>query len=145
MADYFTKFSAHLPMKSEDAANAALCFLVEARDASEGDDAPRFHGFDAVYDHLGPDGTPRLWIHSDCGSPDDAVDFVQECATRDLTAAGLWALIWSFDCSKPRIDAYGGGAILVDLSSGEVLESVDLSHWVGQTAARFAPAEAAPP
>ncbi|GBQ25774.1 hypothetical protein AA12717_2169 [Gluconacetobacter sacchari DSM 12717] len=129
MAEYFTRFSARLPMTSESAAHEALLALDGRRKAGEADGDPNPEGFEAAYDHLDAAGRPVVWLHSRVGSPDNVVAFVQDCAERGLTEPGLWTLIWSFDCSKPRLNGYGGGACIVDLATGAIVERIDLNHW----------------
>lgn len=141
MAEYFTRFSARLPMKCEDGLHEALIALEGRRSAGEGDDDPSCGGFDAVYDHLDAAGKPVVWIHSRAGSPDNVVAFVQDCAERGLTEPGLWTLIWSFDCSRPRLDAYGGGACIVDLKTGAIVDRLDLRHWANVQIAGLRAAE----
>ena len=49
---------------------------------------------------------------------------------------GIWGFTWSLSCSKPRLDAFGGGAQAVDLGRRESLAWVDCAHWLaGQLAA----------
>ena len=41
-----------------------------------------------------------------------------------LGITGLWGFEWSHTCSKPDLDAFGGGAIVIDLASGETLGTI---------------------
>jgi len=127
MADYFCQFSCLLSVDSVDNAQRAIDI--------RGDLAAELHreeggcpGFDLESSH--EDGEGVLWIYSDeYGEPEHVVRFVQRCATAfDLT--GPWGFTWSTSCSKPRIDAFGGGAHVLDLSTGATIADIDCSNFV---------------
>jgi hypothetical protein len=55
--------------------------------------------------------TNELWIHEDCGYAD--IHALALLIQRLLPSALPIGFEWSLDCSKPRLDAYGGGWCLI--------------------------------
>ena len=56
----------------------------------------------------------------DAGDPECLIAFVLLCAEAfDLT--GLWGFEYANSCSRPRLDAYGGGAHVVDLGARKAI------------------------
>ncbi|MGG5823628.1 hypothetical protein [Falsiroseomonas sp. HW251] len=63
--------------------------------------------------HAGDKWTPAgVWLAGDEG---DAMSLAQiaQVAIRHFDPSLLWGFEWSCDCSRPRLDAYGGGAAVV--------------------------------
>ena len=128
MADYYTKFSCEFDTGSAEGADRAIrlylaweryletlgetvCFMVE-HDPT--DDAP---------------GT--IWIHDGDGSgdPDQVIEYIIRLARR-LRITGHWGFAWCHDCSGPKLDAYGGGACILDLASGSVAAETCTTDWL---------------
>lgn len=127
MADYFTHFSCTLDAGSAD--NVARAFVLREAYASEMEETDGVElGFDLAADPETGPGT--LWISSDgYGEPEHVVAFVFRCAAAfDLT--GRWGFVWALTCSRPRLDGFGGGAQLLDLSNRRSLACVDCAHWL---------------
>jgi len=59
-----------------------------------------------------PSNCRGVWLHSSDGGIDAACAFIQHLLGR-FTPEGHVTLEWSNDCSKPRVDAFGGGAALI--------------------------------
>lgn len=129
MADYFTQFSCMFDVgTAENAARAETIRRqqAEALEEAEGTDL----GFDMERD---PDcGPGALWISSDgYGEPEHVTAFVLACAEAfDLT--GRWGFTWALTCSKPRLDANGGGAQVIDLGARKSLVWTDCEHWLAE-------------
>jgi hypothetical protein len=127
MADYFCQFSCLLGVGSTENAQRAIDIRgdLAAEIYREEGGYPRF---DLEISHENGEGV--LWIYADeYGQPDHAACFVERCADAfDLT--GLWGFTWSTTCSKPRIDTFGGGSILIDLAKREITESIDCNAWL---------------
>lgn len=126
MADYFTQFSCTFDVGSAEKAVAALALLDELRDDPADDEPP--YGFDATVDGADPG---VLWLRDSDGQgdPEHVIAFVLACAEAfDLT--GRWGFAWALTCSKPRLDGFGGGAQLIDLSTRKSLAWLDCSHWL---------------
>lgn len=70
-------------------------------------------GFDLKTD---PEGA---WIYAEGGgNPDQVADVVQAFLQR-FRPSESWGMEWSLSCSKPRLDAFGGGAVFVTATSKE--------------------------
>lgn len=127
MADHFTQFSCIFDISSaENVARAddIRHELAADLDRDEGADL----GFEMEVDH--EHGPGALWIHSDqYGEPEHVIAFVLRCADA-LNLRGVWGFTWSLSCSRPRLDAFGGGAHIIDLGKGETIAWVDCSNWV---------------
>jgi hypothetical protein len=127
MADYFTQFSCIFNVGSaENAALAATIYgeLAVELDQEEGTEL----GFEFEVDL--EDGPGALWIHSDeNGEPEHVIKFVLNCAER-MNLSGVWGFTWGLSCSRPRLDAFGGGAQILDLGRRKTLHWIDCSNWV---------------
>ena len=127
MADYFTHFSCILDVGSAENARAAIAIrdtLADEIDSAEGCDL----GFTMDHD---PDHRPgALWLHSDgYGEPEHVIQFALRCADA-FGLTGRWGFTWALTCSKPRLDGFGGGAQLLDLSACRSLDWIDCEHWL---------------
>ncbi len=81
-------------------------------------------------------GPGALWLHSDeYGEPEHVITFVLRCAEA-LGLDGVWGFSWSHSCSRPRADAFGGGAHVIDLGKRATIADIDCSNFIfEQTAA----------
>jgi hypothetical protein len=138
MADYFTSFSCVPGVGSHTARTRAL-ELYKSYEAELDRNGLRL-GFELEIDDSCADFA--LWMHSDdCGDPGQVVEFVLRCAEA-FHLKGRWGFTWSYSCSKPRVDAFGGGAYLIDLTSPESIDWIDTGLWLAnhpaqrQTASR---------
>ncbi len=127
MADYYTQFSCIFQVGSAE--NAAKADDIRGELAAELDRREGATlGFAMQVDHKSRPGA--LWIGSDeCGEPEHVIQFVLRCAEAlDLT--GLWGFTWSLCCSRPRLDAFGGGARIIDLGKRQSIDWIDCAEWV---------------
>jgi len=135
MADYFTNFSVVLPLiKDQQEYALGLVKQVEAylhnnqqlsadfpeslRDEVESwpfEVAPVANG---------------IWVHSQYGGQEVACLFIQHLLQKYDFAPHV-AMEWSHDCTKPRLDAYGGGAAYV--TSAEI-ETFSTAEWLRKMA-----------
>lgn len=131
MADYFTNFSVSIPLKPEQREYALqLVKQVEAHRThdqplpanfpSELADEVESWTFEAESDNDG------IWLHSQYGGQDTACVFVQHLLQKFDFAPSV-AFEWSHDCSKPRTDAYGGGAAYITATQ---IETFSTSEWL---------------
>lgn len=129
MADFHTQFSCLLDVGTAE--NVARADLIRGEFAAELDrHEGESLGFDMDVDH--ETGPGALWIYSDeYGNPEHVISFVLRCAG-ELRLVGLWGFTWSYTCSKPRIDAFGGGAHVLDLRTGEAVSYVDCTEFVNE-------------
>jgi hypothetical protein len=142
MADYFTHFSFVLPLPTEAAQQYAIELAEQASyahlgDESLPDDFPASlreviedWRFETVVSH--PSEGWGLWLHSSSGGIDAVCAFIQHLLQR-FNATGEVAFEWSHDCSKPRTDAYGGGAALI---TARKIKTFNTAEWLNRQVAR---------
>jgi hypothetical protein len=140
MADYFTRFSVILPLPNEGARGYAVDLAANASRAQLGDEPSEVlpasiqdvvQDWQFETDPDSADGKWGLWLHSDYGGIDAVCAFIQHLLQK-FDPKGRVALEWSNDCSKPRVDAFGGGAALI---TAKKIKSMNTADWVRQQAA----------
>jgi hypothetical protein len=90
----------------------------------------RFNGFDLSLQDGPKSGV--LWIRDDeSGNVEAVTAFILRLA-EELNLSGLWGFEHSNTCSRPRLDAFGGGAHLIDLSERKVIGWVNTHTWLAQ-------------
>lgn len=138
MADYFTQFSCALDMGTATNAARAIAMLDAMR---EKDDDPPY-GFDA---EIAPDDPGKIYMTDggDQGDPEHVIRFVLACAAA-FDLRGRWGFSWSLSCSKPRLDGFGGGAQLIDLTARKSIDWIDCEHWLTAVLAEGQPADPVP-
>ena len=128
MADYFTHFSCLLDVGTPDKAARALALFQSLREADQDAEDPEVAGFDLVRQDAPEDST--LWIHDDeQGDVEAVIRFVLRLA-EDLDLTGLWGFQYGLTCSRPRLDAFGGGAHVLDLATGETVDWIYSGSWL---------------
>jgi len=128
MADYFTHFSCLIDVGSADKADRALALFQSLRAADQDADDPAFAGFELVRQDA-PDGS-SLWIHDDeHGDVEAVIRFVLRLA-ENLDLTGLWGFQYGLSCSHPRIDAFGGGAHVIDLGARKSIGWTSSQEWL---------------
>ena len=129
MADYFTQFSCALDAGTPEKAVAALNFFLRLRAEEEDADDPEFSGF-ALSLQDGP-GSSVLWFHDDDGQGDveGVIRFVLRLA-EDLDLTGLWGFDYAHTCSRPRLEAFGGGAHVIDLGARKSIGWISTHVWL---------------
>jgi len=125
MADYFTHFSCLLDMRTPE--NAARALELYNGQPEDEDGLRLSDGF--LLSLEGGSGT-ELWIYDDdSGDPERVIEFVLLCAeTFDLK--GLWGFEYANTCSRPRLNAFGGGAHVVDLGNRKSIGWVSTNEWL---------------
>lgn len=127
MADYCTHLSFELELPSAGVARQALASLESWRDAlfPEVDATASANAAEPLPEQLKQfEGeclgveisveANRLWVRDDGGGPHvDLLAAMLQEALRRYHPDGVIEFEWSSDCSKPRLDAFGGGAIAV--------------------------------
>ena len=58
------------------------------------------------------------------GDPQQVILFVQRCAEA-FGLTGRWGFQWANACSRPRVNAFGGGAHVLDLETRETIAWTD--------------------
>lgn len=128
MADYFTHFCCALDAGTPEKAAQALDLhaRLRAEDEASGD---LEHGGFALALQDGP-GSSVLWFHDDGqGDVEGLIAFVLRLASEiDLT--GLWGFSYALTCSRPRLEAFGGGAHVIDLGARKSIGWVSTHEWL---------------
>ncbi|WFE77172.1 hypothetical protein [Roseinatronobacter sp. S2] len=128
MADYFTRFSCLLDVGSPDKAVRALELFRELHAADHDADDPEVAGLTLVRQDA-PEGS-ILWIYDDeHGDPEAVIRFVLRLA-HDLDLTGLWGFTYAVTCSRPRLDAFGGGAHVIDLGARKSIGATSTQDWL---------------
>lgn len=128
MADYFTHFSCLLDVGTPEKAARAVDLFVRLRDEDDEAEEPQFRGFDLSR----PDGpeSSTLWIHDDdSGDVESVIAFVLRLAD-EINLTGLWGFEHANTCSRPRLDAFGGGAHLIDLGARKAIGWTSTHEWL---------------
>ncbi len=128
MADYFTHFSCIIDVGTADKAACALALFQDLRAAEQDADEPKFAGL-TLSRQDAPEGS-TLWIHDDeHGDVEAVIRFVLRLADAlDLT--GLWGFQYGLTCSRPRLDAFGGGAHVIDLGARKSNGWTSTQEWL---------------
>ena len=143
MADYFTNFSLIVLLPTEEAVDYALNLAEQARFIYQGTEATpndfpaclrdvvEDWQFETVVNDASNDR--GLWLHSSAGGIDAVCAFIQHLLQR-FTPDGHVTLEWSNDCSKPRVDTFGGGAALI---TARKIKSISTGEWLHQQVSRL--------
>lgn len=128
MAEYFTHFSCVIDVGTSDKAARALALFQELRAADQDADDPEVAGLTLVRQDA-PEGS-TLWIHGhEHGDVEAVIRFVLRLAEEfDLT--GLWGFQYALTCSRPRLDAFGGGAHVIDLGARKSIGWISTQEWL---------------
>ena len=128
MADYFTHFSCLIDVGSPEKAARALALFQGLRAADQDADELDVSGFTLAHQDA-PEGS-TLWIHDDeQGDVEAVIRFVLRLAEYlDLT--GLWGFQYGLTCSRPRLDAFGGGAHVIDLGARKSIGWTSTHEWL---------------
>ena len=137
MADYYTKLSESFALP-EKAAEWLQALDDRTADLENGYGEP--DPLDAVITELFDD-EPRssgctmewrptegaLWVMSDGDANLDSLLPMLQATLVKFDLAEPLTLQWSYDCSKPRLDAYGGGAAIV---TKDEIKQMHTAHWI---------------
>lgn len=128
MADYYTEFSLLIPLRTEAEklwvqeriAGGVVSLAPHTADSADVVDDDDILYFDAEIQPT--DGAGQLWIYSqDSGNVNDVIAFGQAFLQAHRAPTEHISFEWSHTCSKPRTDAYGGGATIV---------TQDRAYWI---------------
>jgi hypothetical protein len=132
MADYFTKFSVVLDLK-EPEQQAYAMDLADKAARYRTDDSPVPADFPTDLVEVLEDwtfetekDTGGVWLQSDYGGIDAVCAFIQHLLQK-FKPQGNVSFEWSHDCSKPRADAYGGGAAYI---TAHEIKTMNTSDWL---------------
>jgi hypothetical protein len=119
MADYYLQFSTELDAGFAENAQTALKLYEQFNEDEE-------WGANFLCEADGD----RLWLHEVDGSgdPESVAKFVCKLA-KQFNLKGKWGFEYAATCSKPVLDAFGGGAVAIDLATGHV-EVINTHSWL---------------
>ena len=130
MADYFTHFSCLLDVGTPENAARALDLYNRLSEESASEEPPS-EGF--LLSIQPEHGGSQLWMRDDVtGDPERLIHFVKHCAA-EFGLTGKWGFQYASTCSKPRLDGFGGGAHVLDLTTGETVDWIYTDGWLAQT------------
>ena len=135
MADYFTNFSLIVSLPSVEAQTYALELAEQASRIQQGDEeSEKFPDdlksvvedwcFETNEDTA--ENKPALWLHSSNGGIDAVCSFIQHLL-QQFDPQGRVTFEWANDCSKPRTDAYGGGAAIITATK---IKTMSTCEWL---------------
>jgi hypothetical protein len=142
MADYYTQFSEELRIRSAEEEKWLTDRLQELERLSAGKPDGGGEELQKIYEEVPDDllylpdrwtfygslegGDRRLVVSSTEGGFDTIAVVVKHFLAR-FQPDGFWILRWAETCSKPRISAFGGGALLV--TATEIVNH-DVEDWI---------------
>ena len=142
MADYYTNFSLVLKLANETEQAYALDLAHKAGLAQQGDELPADFPKtladvteDWQFETEADSSKHGLWLHSMNGGIDAVCAFIQHLLKK-FTPEAYVSFEWSHDCSKPRADAYGGGAAFI---TAEEIATMNTATWLNEQRARLVP------
>ena len=130
MADYFTHFSCLLDVGTPENATRALDLYNALSEEGAAEEPPS----DGFLLSIQPEhGGTNLWMRDDVtGDPERLIQFVKRCAAT-FHLSGRWGFQYANTCSRPRINAFGGGAHVLDLATGETVDWTYTDGWLAET------------
>jgi len=146
MANYYTNISMVLSLPNQAAQEYALNLAQRASQVQQGDEPPSDFPkdladviedwtFETDADHSAEGH--GIWLHSDTGGVDALCAFLRHLLQK-FNPQGHAAFEWSHDCSKPRVDAYGGGAALVTATK---IQTMNTGQWLQERVSKLAAAK----
>lgn len=110
MADFYTQFSSGIGELTKEEAEWCDANLHDLTVNREDTDDPLEFEWRLEKDASGT----FLWLHDcgDYGNVEQVADFVQSFLIR-WRPKEVWYMSWACTCSKPRIDSFDGGAVVV--------------------------------
>jgi len=151
LANYYLLFSFMIPGpvtgEEREWLTAALKEPEEAFRSLDSPDDPRpwvddmgYFGFSYQFE---ADPAEGLWIYSEeSGTPGLAAELLADFLTRFRPDQSL-GFTWAETCSKPRLDAYGGGAVAVH-GDGRPTEWMNAVGWLDERLSATAAAKDLP-
>ncbi len=106
MADNYTQFSAFLQVPADKMDLARVIIDRETERLQEDDE----YGY---CDNLACMDRDGVWFHTEESGNPEQVEIVARALVEELKIDEPFICSWAYTCSKPRIDEFGGGALLV--------------------------------
>lgn len=127
MPDYFTQFSCVLDVRTK--ANARRALDIFATAYVDGDpDTLVCDGCTVEINDVG--GGSLLWIYAnDFGNSECVITFALRCAEA-FNLTRRWGFEYANSCSKPNLDAFSGGAHVIDLGARQTIGWISTNDWL---------------
>ena len=124
MANNYVQFSALLDVGSAENVRHALDIAV-GHVNEDTDECGFEYGPQSQFD---PAST-AVWIYAEeSGDPESVADYVAKVA-HALGLTGKWGMTYSLSCTRPKLGEFGGGAVVVDLLTGNA-QFLDAHAWM---------------
>lgn len=133
MADHITLFAAEFDLRNPQNLVRARLIYEEPPD-HQGHEVAFRDGFSLDVDEAVGSSRLRI-IASRSGDTSSVIRFVQRCA-EEFKLTGLWAFEWAHTSSAPTLHGFGGGALVLDLASGQTIAWNDTHSWLVRMLAR---------
>lgn len=134
MADYYTEFSFEMPVPNAEALAYALVLHRTGDDYCDSDSpvpdsVPKeLHEFLETWDiSVEAMAENSLWIH---GSDVELACAFTQHLLQKFDPGAVVKFSWANACSKPCLDAFGGGAAIVTASD---VKTMDTQRWLHET------------
>lgn len=129
MANYYVLFSADIELKNNDEFEWCQSKLKELGEVDVCDEGwMKDFAHELVSNKDKPGG--HIWFHTDeSGEPSHVAEFVQSFLKR-FHRNDVWFLEWSNYCDKARLDAFGGGAVVVTATQ---MRWMNTNQWACNT------------
>lgn len=121
MTNYYTDFAAEFPLHTPE--NVAKALQIKEALAEEFAEQcwPLFE--------MTVNADKNSLFFTGDGDPEHVIIFIERLA-KALNLSGKWGFEWSHGCDKARTDAFGGGAVVIDLATGVASETIHTSVWL---------------
>ena len=133
MADHLTLFATELDVRTPENLLRARQIYEETPEHSDNGAAFR-EGFDLNVDEQASECRLRISA-SPSGDTGAVIRFVRRCA-QEFGLTGPWGFEWAHVCSKPMLHSFGGGALVLDLTTGDTLAWNDTHGWLARQLAK---------
>lgn len=127
MADHVTLFATELDLRSRENLVRARQIYLEIREDAENENLFRT-GFELGIDANAETTCLRISA-TQSGDAQGLLHFVRRCA-KEFGLTGPWGFEWAHSSSTPIQHGFGGGALVLDLASGDTLAWMDTHGWL---------------
>jgi hypothetical protein len=127
MADHLTLFAAELDVRTPE--NLLRARQIYGEPLAPSDNGSAFRdGFALSVDEHASECRLRISA-SQSGDTGAVIRFIRRCA-QEFGLTGPWGFEWAHVCSKPMLHSFGGGALVLDLTTGDTLAWNDTHGWL---------------
>lgn len=127
MADHATLFAVSLDVGSRENLVRARQIYGEAPENPDSE-IPFLGGFQLDVEGAAHNTALRISA-TQFGDTGAVIRFVRRCA-EEFSLVGSWGFEWAHTSSSPILHSFGGGALVLDLATGETLAWIDTHGWL---------------